>query len=715
MASRINPSLPNFGNPTTQSVRNNFQIAVDEITDLQEQASRAINRDGDTMLGTLTLAHDPQLGLQAATRRWVIGQLGSSVNTLIFVGDYDAARDVVLSSNFQPLFTIGDPLPPASEVTSQRYFTVSTTSAIGIGNQPPSGVPGGSWLISNGEEWIVFLSGAPGVTADGVVVSPSILGLPGNTVHEALVSVTQNFLPLTGGELSNGLSFGSIAVDSTSNLTRHISLWGGTYGFSITAARLNYVAHGDAAHVFMIDDLDIATFRLDGLRIGSVFLDRDPVNTNEATTKQYVDTLFSSGSFLPLTGGVINGTLGIGNNIPSGAVNTALRVNRFVIHDLVPEFNSVWDSYNCYQRSDSHWNTIRTGASGVFGFLSAAEGIFQWFIAPIANAGAEASWTSPAMSLTRDWLRVDNIDVPGVIQGRGAVESPNIAAFSSDGGWIGSVIRIGANWSWHWAFQTDVDGNLNIGRWDIGSRFTLFQEGRIQIQGPIIAFGSGDGGPFIGSWAATHGNAGFWNSQNTIWFGNASGIGGPEVSRASLDGAGNLTINGGMNASGGGISAAHDMQSNNLYLRSLGVGYWTWGGHLIGFQWTGALHAFADGVHIGDAISDQRRKRNVQSTTEDVLDILSKVEVYSYEHIDPIDTAFSRDYEVGFIAQQLKEVMPDAVNDPPASVEYKTEDGSIAMTPDGMYTVRHLPLLARCVKAIQILTERVTMLEARAT
>ena len=77
MTSAINPDNPVHGNPTTQSVRDNFAIAAQEISDLQVLVSAlALNMPylplaGATMTGPLLLAEDPAVDAEAATKAYV--------------------------------------------------------------------------------------------------------------------------------------------------------------------------------------------------------------------------------------------------------------------------------------------------------------------------------------------------------------------------------------------------------------------------------------------------------------------------------------------------------------------------------------------------------------------------------------------------------------------------------------------------------------------
>lgn len=77
MTSAINPDNPVHGNPTTQSVRDNFEIAQQEITNLQTLvAALMLNMPymplaGSTMTGSLKLVADPAVDSEAATKHYV--------------------------------------------------------------------------------------------------------------------------------------------------------------------------------------------------------------------------------------------------------------------------------------------------------------------------------------------------------------------------------------------------------------------------------------------------------------------------------------------------------------------------------------------------------------------------------------------------------------------------------------------------------------------
>jgi hypothetical protein len=88
MTSAINPANPVHGNPTTESVRNNFEIAAQEISDLQTQLAGVLLNmpylplGGSAMTGPLLLSADPAVDAEAATKAYV-DALGALTQQLV--------------------------------------------------------------------------------------------------------------------------------------------------------------------------------------------------------------------------------------------------------------------------------------------------------------------------------------------------------------------------------------------------------------------------------------------------------------------------------------------------------------------------------------------------------------------------------------------------------------------------------------------------------
>jgi len=100
-------------------------------------------------------------------------------------------------------------------------------------------------------------------------------------VVTGIANSVANYLPLTGGTLSNGLGFGSAVAASATTLTRHIALYGTSFGFSITSNRINYVVPGAAAHAFYAGATNIIDVNSGGVDVlaGSVQIDAGYLST----------------------------------------------------------------------------------------------------------------------------------------------------------------------------------------------------------------------------------------------------------------------------------------------------------------------------------------------------------------------------------------------------------------------------------------------------
>ena len=81
------------------------------------------------------------------------------------------------------------------------------------------------------------------------------------------VSFPQILYANAGIAIINGISFGSLVGASNTDLSKHINLWGGTYGFNITSNTLNYVVGSGAAHNFVLNGTSIETISSTGVSV----------------------------------------------------------------------------------------------------------------------------------------------------------------------------------------------------------------------------------------------------------------------------------------------------------------------------------------------------------------------------------------------------------------------------------------------------------------
>lgn len=111
-----------------------------------------------------------------------------------------------------------------------------------------------------------------------------ITGLASGSASGDAVNFGQlsGYLSQAGGTMSNGIGFGSAYAATAPTLTRHIALYGTSYGFSVTENSLNYVsfsAHSFYSGTTLVASIDSAgnlksgssTFGTDGNATGSIW------------------------------------------------------------------------------------------------------------------------------------------------------------------------------------------------------------------------------------------------------------------------------------------------------------------------------------------------------------------------------------------------------------------------------------------------------------
>jgi hypothetical protein len=217
----------------------------------QADVDRRVLRAGDTMTGTLILENiTPLQNLAAVPKVYVDNaddtlqaQIDALAAGLAYVGAYDAATDQAL---FTPAVGIPQgPLPPADTTgLLAGYYVICVIAGTGTGNAPPVALRVGDQLISGGPAggaaWNVLpVGGQASTTADLIPFNPPLP--PWNTVQD----LAEETVVTTGTRaMTASLKFGSVAQTSPTDLSRHIQLWGNTYGWSITSNALNHVASG---------------------------------------------------------------------------------------------------------------------------------------------------------------------------------------------------------------------------------------------------------------------------------------------------------------------------------------------------------------------------------------------------------------------------------------------------------------------------------------
>ena len=101
-----------------------------------------------------------------------------------------------------------------------------------------------------------------------------------------------------------------------------------------------------------------------------------------------------------------------------------------------------------------------------------------------------------------------------------------------------------------------------------------------------------------------------------------------------------------------------------------------------------------DYINIDSLVSDRRLKSNIKKSTVNALEVLNKLETYSFTRTYREDV---KDIELGIMAQDIKEYMPDAFVDHPA----------------GYYTYEPFEIIPYLIKGIQELSEENTNLKSQ--
>ena len=125
-------------------------------------------------------------------------------------------------------------------------------------NPEQSGIPqyiwdGSAWQSASGQSSFVERAGDTMLGHLALVENPSAPdAVRKDYVDNAIATNVppppdlSGYLPLTGGTMSGGLHFGSVAVTGV-DLSRHLDLYGGAYGVSVISGTLNMIAGGAAS------------------------------------------------------------------------------------------------------------------------------------------------------------------------------------------------------------------------------------------------------------------------------------------------------------------------------------------------------------------------------------------------------------------------------------------------------------------------------------
>jgi len=192
------------------------------------------------------------------------------------------------------------------------------TSLTGVNADGPAATGRGLRIFSAGLQRWGFVGNA---TAEGGSNAGTDLDLiayddTGVVLVNPVVRITRSTGLLS---LNRGLSTASaVAPGGVTDLSRHIALFSTTYGLNVTLNRQNYVAPTNAAHVFVVNAVDVATINAAGVTVPGVLkTTASPVETAVAMGANNID--LSAGSLFTKT---ISGltTLTVSNVASAGSV-----------------------------------------------------------------------------------------------------------------------------------------------------------------------------------------------------------------------------------------------------------------------------------------------------------------------------------------------------------------------------------------------------------
>ena len=161
-------------------------------------------------------------------------------------------------------------------VTFTTAFLQSTGFTVdGAGNVTAAGFVGGIHLgsvlaasASDFSKHLDLYGGVAGINMTTALATNYVARSGGS--HQFYSGATQiAFVSPTGLNIVAGAArLGSrVATGGVTDLSQHLDLYGGAYGLSVTAGRLNYVVGASTAHTFVVNAADIVSIGSTGLRV----------------------------------------------------------------------------------------------------------------------------------------------------------------------------------------------------------------------------------------------------------------------------------------------------------------------------------------------------------------------------------------------------------------------------------------------------------------
>jgi hypothetical protein len=97
----------------------------------------------------------------------------------------------------------------------------------------------------------------------------SVAGLKGAITQSALEAALTGLMPKTGGNFTSGIGFGSSVGTSPTDVSKHIALWGSTFGIAVSAQQLNFIGDSAVKHSWYSNGVLLAQLSSSGLKVGA--------------------------------------------------------------------------------------------------------------------------------------------------------------------------------------------------------------------------------------------------------------------------------------------------------------------------------------------------------------------------------------------------------------------------------------------------------------
>jgi hypothetical protein len=310
-------SLTLAANPTVA-----LQAATKQYVDAQ--AAAALPIAGGAMTGVLTLAADPTAALQAATKEYVDSQVGTAVPKSggTMTGYLALSADPVASSEAATKHYVDNQI-----LTAVPLAGGTMTGPLALAADPTASLQAATkHYVDSATASGLPLSGGS-LTGPLILASDPTTSLQAATKHYVDTSAASG-VPVTGGTMTGPLLLSgnpSVALQAVpkqyvdSQVAATLPVAGGTMTGALTLAADPTAPLQAATKEYVDTQAAAALAKSGGTLTGALTLAADPTTSLQAATKEYVDGQVSTA--LPKSGGTLTGplsTIPTGNSVATG-------------------------------------------------------------------------------------------------------------------------------------------------------------------------------------------------------------------------------------------------------------------------------------------------------------------------------------------------------------------------------------------------------------